>query len=122
VRLAGRYLAGVAAIAAAAAGATVAVPADVRPEVGWGSAVGLVLQAPLGWWALRAIGTDRFMAVWGLGMLVRLTVVAVAGLVTIPYLGRRAEPMLVSMVGVLMALLLVEGITALREHPREHDS
>jgi hypothetical protein len=122
VSLAGRYLAGVAAVAAAAAGATVAVPADVRPAVGWGSVVGLVLQAPLGWWALRAIGTARFLGVWGLGMLVRLTVVAIAGLVTIPYLGRRAEPMLVSMVGVLVALLLVEGITALREHPREHDS
>jgi hypothetical protein len=119
VRLAGRYLAGVGAIAAAAAGAAAAVPADVRPAVGWGVAVGLVLQAPLGWWALRAIGTERFMPVWGLGMLVRFSVVAIAGLVTIPYLGRRAEPMLVSMVGVLVALLLVEGITAFREQSRE---
>jgi hypothetical protein len=109
----------VAAVAAAAAGATAAVPADVRPEVGWGAAVGLVLQAPLGWWALRAIGTERFMPVWGLGMLVRLTVVAIAGLIVIPQLGRRAGPMLVSMVGVLVALLLIEGITALREHSRE---
>ena len=122
MRLAGRYLAGVAAIATAAAGATVTVPADVRPEVGWGAAIGLVLQAPLGWWALRAVGTDRFMAVWGLGMLARFTVVVIAGLVVIPRLGHRAEPMLVSMVGALVALLLVEGITALSEHSRKHDS
>jgi hypothetical protein len=122
VRQAGRYLAGVAAVAAAAAGATATVPLDIRAEVGWGSLVGLVLQSPLGWWALRAIGTERFFPVWGLGMLVRLTVLAVAGLVVIPALGVRAGPMLGSMVGVLVALLLVEGITALREHSREHDS
>jgi hypothetical protein len=122
VRQAGRYLAGVAAVAAAAAGATATVPLDIRAEVGWGSVVGLVLQSPLGWWALRAIGTERFFPVWGLGMLVRLTVLAVAGLVVIPALGVRAGPMLGSMVGVLVALLLVEGITALREHSREHDS
>lgn len=122
MRQAGRYLAGVAAVAAAAAGATATVPLDIRAEVGWGSLVGLVLQSPLGWWALRAIGTERFFPVWGLGMLVRLTVLAVAGLVVIPALGVRAGPMLGSMVGVLVALLLVEGITALREHSREHDS
>jgi hypothetical protein len=121
VRQAGSYLAGVALVAAAAAGATVGIPGDIRDEVGWGAAVGLLLQAPLGWWALRAIGTERFLAVWGLGMLIRFTVVAIAGFVVIPALGRRAGPMLVSMVGVLVALLLVEGVTALREHSREED-
>ncbi len=119
--LAGRYLAGVAVVAAAALGATATVPAEIRTEVGWGSAVGLVLQAPLGWWALRAIGTEQFLPVWGLGMLVRLTVVGIAGLVVIPALRARAGPMLGSMVGVLVALLLIEGATALREHSREDD-
>ena len=43
---------------------------------GWGGGgVGLVLQTPLGWWAIQSIGTERFMAVWTLGMLVRLAVV-----------------------------------------------
>jgi len=46
-------------------------------------------------------------------------VVGIAGLVVVPVLGRRAGPMLGSMVGVLIALLLVEGVTALREHSRE---
>lgn len=119
---AGRYLTGVAAVAVAAGGATVSVPPDIRAEVGWGSLVGLVLQAPLGWWALRAIGTERFLPVWGLGMMVRLTVLAVSGLIVIPVLGVRAGPMLGSMVAVLVALLFVEGITALMAHSREHDS
>jgi hypothetical protein len=110
------YLVGTAAVTAAAAMLTVLLPAGERAVVGWGAAVGLVLQAPLGWWAVRSIGTDRFLPVWGLGLLVRLTVVVLAGLIVLPVLGRRAGPMLGAMVAVLVALLLVEGATALREH------
>ena len=111
-----RYLLGVAIVAAAGAGLVLAVPDGVRGEVIWGVGTGLILQAPLGWWALRSIGRDEFMLVWTLGMLVRLTVVGIAGLALIPVLGLRAGPMLGSMVGVLVALLLVEGVTAAREH------
>jgi hypothetical protein len=110
------YLLGVALVAAAGAGLVLAVPGAVRAEVIWGVVTGLVLQTPLGWWALRSIGRDEFMLVWALGMLVRLTVVGIAGLALIPVLGLRAGPMLGSMVGVLVALLLVEGVTAAREH------
>ena len=119
MRLGLRYLTGVAMVAAGGAVVAAAAPAADRPVVGWGIVIGLVLQTPLGWWAIRSIGTDRFMAVWGLGMLVRLTVVAVVGFAVLPVLGRRAGPMLGSMVGVLVALLLVEGVTALREQSRE---
>jgi hypothetical protein len=119
VRLGFRYLTGVAMVAAGGAVVAAVVPAGERAVVGWGVVIGLVLQTPLGWWAIRSIGTDRFMAVWGLGMLVRLTVVAVVGFAVLPVLGRRAGSMLGSMVGVLVALLLVEGATALREHSRE---
>ena len=119
--LARRYLLGVAAVAAAAAVAVLAVPATLRPEVMWGAATGLVLQVPLGWWALRSLGTDHFMVSWGLGMLVRFTVVAVAGLAVLPATGRSPGPMLGTMVGVLVALLLVEGLTAAREHSREDE-
>jgi 4-amino-4-deoxy-L-arabinose transferase-like glycosyltransferase len=119
VRLGPRYLTGVALVAAGGAIVAAAAPAADRAVVGWGIVIGLVLQTPLGWWAIRSIGTDRFMAVWGLGMLVRLTVVAVVGFAVLPVLGRRAGSMLGSMVGVLVALLLVEGVTALREHSRE---
>lgn len=117
----GRYLMGVALVVAGGAGLVMLVPAADRSATGWGVVVGLVLQTPLGWWALRSLGTDRFMPVWGLGMLVRLTVVVLAGLIVLPVLGRRAGPMLGAMVGVLVALLLVEGVTALREHSREDE-
>jgi heme A synthase len=121
VTLGGRYLAGVAMVAAGGAALTALVPDTDRMPAGWGVVVGLVLQTPLGWWAVRSIGTDRFMAVWALGMLVRLAVVLVAGLVVLPVLGGRAGPMLGAMVGVLVALLFVEGVTALREHSREDE-
>jgi hypothetical protein len=121
VTLAARYLAGVAMVAAGGAVLTAVVAAADRMAVGWGVLVGLTLQTPLGWWALRSVATDRFMLVWGLGMVVRFTVIGVAGLAVVPALGRRAGPMLGSMVGVLVALLLVEGATALREHSREDE-
>jgi heme A synthase len=121
VTLGRRYLAGVLMVAASGVALAVLVPGADRVAVGWGVLVGLVLQTPLGWWAVRSIGTERFMAVWGLGMLVRLAVVLIAGLLVLPVLGRRAGSMLGAMVGVLVALLLVEGVTALREHSREDE-
>jgi hypothetical protein len=86
----------------------------------WGLAVGLLLQAPLGWWTLRTVGTERFLTVWGLGMLVRFGVVAVAAFALMP-LPDLATPMLTTMVGTLVALLLVEGAVAMREHSREDE-
>ena len=116
-----RYLMGVAAVGAASALLVLAVPAGIRHEVLWGAVTGLALQAPLGWWALRSVGGERFMVSWGLGMLVRFTVVALAGLTVLPALGRSAGPMLGTMVGVLVALLLVEGVTAVRVHSRDDE-
>jgi heme A synthase len=121
VTLGRRYLAGVAAVGAVGALLVLAVPETTRREVLWGAVVGLALQAPLGWWALRSLGSDHFMLSWGLGMLVRFTVVALAGLTVVPALGYDAGPMLGTMVGVLVALLLVEGVTAARETSREDE-
>jgi hypothetical protein len=89
------------------------VPESVRTEVGWGIVSGLGLQAPLGWWTLRSVGTPRFLLVWGFGMLARLAVVALVGLVVLPAMGRAAGPLLGAMAGVLVALLVVEGVTAM---------
>ena len=117
--LAFRYLLGVAAcLGAGALAAWMAAPAH-RAGALWGVFAGVVLQAPLGWITLRAIGTDRFMLVWGVGMLVRLGAVGVAALILVPVLGPGAPPMLVAMVGVLGALLVIEGIVAMREHSGE---
>ncbi len=119
--LAGRYVAGVAAVGSAGLLAAAASPAELRPGVLWGLAVGLLLQAPLGWWTLRAIGTARFFTLWGLGVLVRFAVVAVAAFALLPAPDRLATPMLVTMVGVLLALLLVEGAVAMRATSRKDE-
>ncbi len=116
-----RYLSGVALVAAGGGLLVAAVPREVRAEVLWGVVTGLVLQVPLGWLALRSIGTEHFLLSWGLGTLVRFTTVGIAGLVLVPALGGSAGPMLGSMVGVLVALLLVEGVAAVREHSREDE-
>ena len=115
----GRYLAAVGGVAAGAVALAGLAPAADRVAAGWGIGVGLVLQTPLGWWAVQSLGTERFLAIWVLGMLLRLTVVVIAALVVLPVLGPRAEAMLGAMVGVLVALLAVEGATAFREHSRE---
>jgi hypothetical protein len=121
VTLAGCYVAGVGVVAIAGWGAMAVAPAESRPGMAWGLITGLVLQAPLGWWTLRAIGTERFLTLWVLGILVRLAVVGIAAFAVIPVLGDAAAPMLVTMVGILVALLLVEGVVAMREHSREDE-
>ena len=65
--LRGRYAAGVAAVGAAGLVAIAAAPAPSRAGIAWGLIVGLLLQAPLGWWTVRAVGSERFLTVWGLG-------------------------------------------------------
>ena len=116
-----RYLLGVVGcLGAGAVAAWTTAPAH-RAGALWGVFAGVVLQAPLGWITLRAIGTDRFMLVWGVGMLVRLAAVGIAALILVPVLGPEAPPMLVSMVGVLGALLVVEGIVAMREYSGEDE-
>lgn len=119
---AGRYLAGVAAVGAGGLLAMVASPTEWRGGILWGLGAGLLLQAPLGWWTLKAIGTERFFMVWGLGMLGRFGVVAVAAFATMAAPDELAAPMLVTMVGVLIGLLLVEGVVAMGEHSREDES
>lgn len=119
--LAFRYLLGV--LATLGGGAVLAWSVDPNHRTGalWGVFAGMVLQAPLGWITLRAIGSDRFMLVWGVGMLVRLAAVGIAALILVPALGKQAAPMLVSMVGVLAALLVLEGVVAMREHSGDDD-
>ena len=119
--LAGRYVAGVAVVGAAGLLAVAAAPAGVRSAIVWGLAVGLLLQAPLGWWTLRSVGTERFLSIWGLGMLVRFAMVAVAAFALMQAGPDVATPMLVTMVGTLVALLLVEGVVAMRVHSREDE-
>jgi hypothetical protein len=121
VTLRGRYVAGVAAVVGAGLIAAAAMPGPARAGILWGLAVGLLLQAPLGWWTLRTVGTERFLTVWGLGMLVRFAVVAVAAFALMAAPERLAAPMLATMVGTLVALLLEEGAVEMQEHSREDE-
>lgn len=113
-----RYLAATALLALLVGGAGTVVPGSW--QAGWWLALGitLVLQAPLGWAVVSSLGTDRFLAIWVAGILVRLVTVAVIGLVVVPKLGWSAPPVLLALVGFLMASLAIEGVVSLVQTSR----
>ena len=110
------YLLGLGMVGLAGAGLVLAVSPGVRDEVGWGLLIALAVQAPLGWWTLRSIGTPRFQLVWSLGMLIRLGVLTLTGVALVPSLGWEVGPALGALVATMVALLLIEAVAAAREH------
>jgi apolipoprotein N-acyltransferase len=90
----------------------------LRAEIGAGVLAGFLVQAPLGWWTLRSIGTERFQLVWVGGMIIRLAVVGLAALVLAPIYRWDTGAMLLALVATLLVLLMVEAVTAVREHSR----
>jgi 4-amino-4-deoxy-L-arabinose transferase-like glycosyltransferase len=112
----GRYLTGLAAVAALGALIAGLVSPAVRQEVAWGIGIGLLVQAPLGWLTVRSVGTDRFQVVWVIGMVVRLALVAVAGLALVPALRWQMVPTMAGLVGTILVLLVVEVLTVLRQN------
>jgi heme A synthase len=90
----------------------------LRQEIAAGELIGLVLQAPLGWWTLRSIGSEKFQLVWLGGMIIRLAVVALAALVLSADNRWDAGAVLLALVATLLVLLLVEAATAVQEHSR----
>ncbi len=113
-----RYLSGMVVVGSVAMAAGAALPGAWR--AGWWLALGitLVVQSPLGWWLVTSVGTERFFAVWVLGMLLRLAVVGLTGLVLVPTLGWPAAPTLLPLVGFLVVSLAVEGIVSALQHSR----
>ena len=113
-----RYLAATGLFAVVAGGAGPLVPERWRP--GWWLALGLTLalQGPLGWWLVASLGTERFLGIWALGIFLRLLVVGVMGLVVIPALGLPAALVLLSLVGFLMASLVIEGVVSVLQSSR----
>jgi heme A synthase len=110
-----RYLAGLGFVALlGAAVVTFAGSAD-RLELAAGIGLGLLVQAPLGWLTVRSVGTARFQTIWLLGMMVRLGVVALAGLVLIPALNWQLVPALAGLVVTIVVLLVVEVVTVMRD-------
>jgi heme A synthase len=112
------YVTGLAAVALIGAVLAWVLGPEMRDEVAFGVLIGLLVQAPLGWWTIRSIGTERFQLVWVAGMVIRLAVVAIAGLVLAPEYGWNTAALLAALVATLLILLLVEAVTAVREHSR----
>jgi len=109
----GRYLSGLLVVAAIGFGAVFIVSPDTRREVAWGIGLGLLVQAPLGWWTVRSVGTGRFQLVWVLGMVIRLAVLAIAGLILVPELRWELVATLAALVATMLVLLVVEVLTIL---------
>lgn len=107
-----RYLAAMVVVALVGMATGSVLPGAWQP--GWWLALGttLAIQGPLGWWLVISIGTGRFLGVWVLGILVRLALVALFGLVVIPALGWPAAPILLALVGFLVVSLAIEGIVS----------
>ena len=113
-----RYLAGMTVIAAVATAGGVVLPAGWR--AGWwlALAITLAVQGPLGWWLMASIGTERFLAVWVIGILARLGLVGLTALVLIPALKWPAAPALLALAAFLGASLALEGIVSTLYHSR----
>ena len=109
----GRYLNGLLVVSAIGLVAVFAVSPDIRREVASGIGLGLLVQAPLGWWTVSSVGTERFQLVWALGMVIRLAMVAIAGLIMVPELHWEMVPTLAALVATMLVLLVVEVVTVL---------
>jgi hypothetical protein len=112
-----RYLLGLTLVAAFGTIVIGLAGPQLRTEIGLGELIGLAIQAPLGWWTVRSIGTERFQLVWLGGMVIRLAVVALAALL-LAATEWDAAPVLMALVATLLVLLLVEAATAVQEHSR----
>jgi hypothetical protein len=110
-----RYLIGFVLVALVGAGTTAWARPELRDEIGWGVLIGLLVQAPLGWWTIRSIGKRRFLSVWAGGMLVRLLVLAISGLFLVPAFDWELAPALGALLVTLVALLVLEVVIAMRE-------
>ncbi len=110
---AGRYLSGLLVVVAIGLVAVWAVSPAIRREVAWGIGLALLVQAPLGWWTVRSVGTEQFQLVWVLGMVIRVVLVAVAALILVPELRWELVATLASLVATMLVLLGVEVVTVL---------
>ena len=92
------------------------LPAAVQSPVRVTLAMGTLLQLPLGWWLVRSVGSPRFLTPWVLGMLARLVVLGLVGLVVVPARGWPLEAPLLALVLLFGATLSVEGAVLWTEH------
>jgi hypothetical protein len=112
-----RYLLGMALVMALFLGFLAFAPSSWRPSLWVALGLAMAVQVPLGLWLLATLGSDRFLPVWVLGMLVRLALVGIAGLALFPTFGWPAAPGLLGLVLLLMTSLALEGLVLLLEFP-----
>jgi hypothetical protein len=93
-------------------------PPGIRNELAGGLAVGFLVQAPLGWWHVRTLGTQRFQLVWGAGMLLRLLSLAAMALIMVPLFRWQLAPALGALFGSIAILLFVEVLAVMRKSSR----
>jgi len=110
-----RYLLGMGGIFLLFMGVVAFAPPEWRPGLWLALGLAMSVQIPLGTWLLASLGTDRFLPVWVLGMLTRLALIGVAGLVLFPAFHWPAAPGLITLVLLLMASLALEGFVLLLE-------
>ena len=113
-----RYLAGLAAVAAATAAVSRALAPGLRLPMTVALALALTVQAPLGWWLIRSVGTEtrRFLAAWAIGLAARVGLLGVAAVVVVPLGGWAPGVVLLPLAALLLALLGVESVVLLLGH------
>jgi hypothetical protein len=110
-----RYLLGMGVVLILFLGVLAFAPPDWRPSLWLALGLAMALQVPLGMWLMASLGSDRFLAVWVLGILARLALLGVAGLALFPAFHWPAAPGLLSLVLLLMASLALEGLVSMQE-------
>jgi hypothetical protein len=114
VKLGRDYLVGLAAVLGLGVLVILLAPPDARSGAWVALGTALVVQAPVGWWLVRALGGRRFLPAWIAGMGARIALVALFALVLVPLLGLSLNSTLIPLVAVLLALLLVEVVVVSR--------
>ena len=109
------YVAGLALAAKIGAVVLLIAQPEIRTELAGGMAVGFVVQAPLGWWHVRTLGTQKFQLVWSAGMLIRLLSVGVTALILVPVFRWQLAPALGALLGSIAILLFVEVLAVMRK-------
>jgi hypothetical protein len=110
-----RYLLGMGGVCILFLGFLAFAPQAWRPALWLALGLAMSVQIPLGIWLLASLGSDRFLPVWVLGMLTRLILIGLAGLVLFPAFHWPAAPGLITLVLLLMASLALEGLVLLFE-------
>jgi hypothetical protein len=103
-----RYLVGLLLVAAGSAAFIALLHGGRERWVALGLA--LAVQGPFGWLVVESVGKEGFLAVWVTGMLGRLALVGLAGLVIVPAMHLRPAAVLVPLVLLLTVFVLLEGV------------